>query len=125
MKDSIPVVAMALGIPLVILSLVWPLIFPATNSWTEEKAVKMADLGKELKFVAAKIYDAETQPSIVGQENLPELKSEQREKTKELEALRKEFENQRDKPQTIATYLRWVGIVLVILGGAASFVSRG
>ena len=125
MKQTLPVVALGLGIPLVLLSLLWSTIFPASNSWTEEKSQRMTEVSQKARQLMYKVVQAEKYNDIKSGENAAEINEQYRAAKKELEQLQGEFENQRDKPSTIASYLRWVGIALVVVGAGANFVSRG
>ncbi len=124
MKQSLPVIALGIGIPLVLLSILWSSIFPASNSWTEEKSKRMTELALQTQQLMYKVVKAENNDLKSG-ENPAEINEKYRASKKELEQLQNDFETQRDKPSTIASYLRWAGIALVIVGAGANFVERG
>ena len=125
MKSSLPLVAVLLGLLLLILSPLWGLIFPATNTWTEEKARRMTELGNEAHALLFQAIRAESRPNMKGGKNPAELRAKYNETKAELDALKAEFEGKRDRPKTIATYLRWSGIALVLIGGGAVMAARG
>lgn len=125
MKDTVSVILVGIGIPLLLLSFLWSTFFPPGSSWTDEKATRMSELTRESHKLLYASTAAEKSRSMKSEESAAELKTRYKEATEELKALREEFENQRDAPQTVATYLRWTGIGLVLIGGAANFVSKG
>ena len=110
---------LALGVALVALGLLWKTLFPPTRSWTEEKSARMGQLTKEVHALLFQVEAAKQLPSMTSGRNPAEVQEEYDSKKAELAALRGEFENQRDKPQTIAGVLRWTGIALVLIGGVA------
>jgi hypothetical protein len=119
MKQSLPLILVALGVALVALGLLWKTLFPPTRSWTEEKSARMGELTKEVHALLFQVEAAKQRPSMTSGRNPAEVQEEYDSKKAELAALRAEFENQRDKPQTIASVLRWTGIALVLVGGVA------
>ena len=125
MKDTISVILVGIGIPLLLLSFLWSTFFPASSNWTDEKAVRMKELGREAHKLMFASEAAAANNDMKSGESAAELKARYKETQKELKAMREEFESQRDSPQTVATFLRWTGIGLVLVGGAASFVSKG
>jgi hypothetical protein len=124
MKAALPSAAIMLGVVLVAASLVWGLVFPAINHWTPEKAKKMSEVSEETHLLSFKLADAKERPNMLGGMNPAELQAQFKAKEAELATLRQEFEGIRDKPNTVAKYLRWSGIGLVIVGGAMSMMSQ-
>jgi hypothetical protein len=125
MKSAIPVGLVGVGVLLLVLSALWGVIFPASNSWTDEKSTQMAELTKEVHTLLFQSTAARERPNMMGGRNPAEIIEEYETKKAQLESLRAEFESQRDRPLTIANYLRWIGIAMVVIGGAAVMTQRG
>jgi len=121
---SVPLILLGVGILLVVLSALWPLIFPASRSWTEEKSTRMTELGNEAHKLLFQAIQAKERPQPGGPS--PREAQDKYDAAKaELDALKAEFEAVRDSPKNSGTYLRWTGIVMVLLGGGAVLTGRG
>ena len=124
MKAVLPLVAVIGGVVLVVASLLWGLLFPAAKNWTPEKSTRMSQVAEEAHLLSFKLADAKNHPNMQGGVNPAELQSQYKEKERELAELKEEFNSIKDSPNATAKYLRWTGIAFVLLGGAASMVTR-
>lgn len=124
MKSLLPTVLVGLGIVLLGLSFLWPLLFPASRSWTKEKSKQMTKLQNEAHKLLFMVDRAKTRPTPGGP-SPREAKANFDKAKAELDTLRAEFESVRDSPKTAGTYLRWIGTTFVLLGGFAVMVARG
>jgi hypothetical protein len=124
MKAILPVGAVGLGLFLLLLSGFWSLLFPAASTWTDEKAQRMSALTGEVHTLLFQSVAARKQQGKYKGQDPTKIQAKYDQSQAELEALREEFEGIRDRPQTITTYLRWSGTVLVLLGGAAVMIGR-
>ncbi len=124
MKEMLPAGAVGTGIFLLLLSGVWGFLFPATSSWTDEKAERMAGLTKEVHSLLFKSVGAKEQRGSQRGADPKAAEAEYERAKEELATLREEFESARDSPTTAANYLRWVGTALVLLGGLGVMAGR-
>ncbi len=115
MKGAISLGAVGLGVFCVALSLIWGLIFPATNQWTSEKATALSELSDEVHKLMFQAAAAEENPRAY-KGNPAEVQAEYREKKAKLAELQQELESIKDSPQTSSSLLRWTGIGLVVVG---------
>lgn len=124
MTSKLSLGTLLLGIVLLVGSALWGVLFPASNSWTEEKALRMRELSGKAHLLSFKAAAAKANPSMhsgPGADAVVEYRAAQQ----ELAGLRNEFENRRDAPTTASSFLRWSGIALVLLGGLAVMATRG
>ena len=124
MKAVLPLAALTLGVLLVAMSLVWGLLFSAESGWTPEKSKQMSTLADEVHQLMFKAAAAKQRQNMQGAENPAEVIATYKQKETELTTLKLEFESIKNQPSTIAKYLRWTGFGLILLGGAASMVTR-
>ena len=92
MKEALPIAAISLGVILVAVSLVWGIIFPATNQWTPEHAKEMSQLSDEVHLLMFKAAQAKEHPNQVKTGNPAEIVAEYEQKKKQLELLKKDLE---------------------------------
>jgi hypothetical protein len=121
MKEVAPLGALGVGLALLGLSAVWGLVFPASMNWSEEKAARMSELSNEAHVLLYKADAEQTNPQT-GEPG--EAQQAYKAVKDELATLRKDFENQRDRPNTVARYMRWTGIGLVLLGGLGVMILK-
>ncbi|MCA9236116.1 MAG: hypothetical protein KDA44_11635 [Planctomycetales bacterium] len=124
MKSAIAPAAIALGLLLLIASLLWNFMFPATKSWTEEKSVRLTELGNQATQTNLKLLKAKERPSMHSGESAAELQDQFDKISAEYKALYDEFHNASESPKTISTALKWTGIGLTLLGGIAVLATR-
>ena len=124
MKSTLPVAAVALGIALVAASALWGVLFPASNTWTEEKAARMRELSGKAHRLSFEAAAAKERPSMTAGRGAAEAQAAYDAARAELKILRDEFEGARDKPKTMGRYLSWVGAAMVLAGGLAAMSGR-
>lgn len=123
MKAVLPIAMVLLGVVLLVASVVWPSLFPATNNWTNEKSERLAELGSQTNLLKFQLVEAQNNPSMHAGRNPAELKQKYEVVRAEYDQLHAEFESARDTPEGMARTLRYSGIALVLLGGVATFVA--
>jgi hypothetical protein len=121
---SLPVIAIVLGILLLVGSVTWALLFPASRSWTTDKNERMSELSIKGHQLGGELDAAQRRPSMHGR-SVAEIEAEYKQVTDELAQLRGEFESKRDRPKTMAAILRWTGAACVAVGAFIMFASRG
>jgi hypothetical protein len=121
---SIPLVAVVLGLVLLLGSFTWALIFPSSASWTAEKDARMGELGRKGHVLGGELDAAQRRPSMHGR-SAADIEAEYNQAKEEMAQMRAEFESVRDGPKTVATILRWVGVVCVAVGAFVSYSNRG
>ena len=114
MKNAVIFGAIALGFVLLIASSLWQGLFPATASWTEEKAQRASDIKARLSNIGPIVNS--TKRTMHGGPDPATLKVEFDALEKENEQLNAEFQSAHDRPNTIAKILKWSGISLGIFG---------
>ncbi len=119
MKAVVPLGAVGLGVFCVALSLAWGILFPATNQWTSEKAAALSALSDQVHVLMFQAAAAEENPRTFKGGNPAEVQAEYREKKAQLAEMQQELEAIKVSPQTSASYLRWAGIGLVVIGAVA------
>jgi hypothetical protein len=112
MKSGIALGALGLGVFLLILGTLWSSLFRAEAAWTDEKAVRSADVKARLPYLKA---------IIIGQKKasaaeVEKAKAEFDALTKENEELNAEFTSVAETPQSVAKIFKWTGIALAIVG---------
>ena len=118
MKNAISIAAICLGAVLLLLSAVWGYVFPATNSWTPERAAERSALSDEVHVLMFQAVAAQENPRAA-KGDPAQIQAEYREKKARLAELDKEFKSIKDTPQTTSSYFRWIGIGLVAVGAIA------
>ena len=120
---SLPIIAICAGLFLLLVSVSWSSIFPAEKNWTVEKDTQMSDLGVKAHKLGGELDAAKRRPSMHGR-SAADIEAEYKQTTDQLAQLREEFESARDRPDTIATILRWVGVACVAVGAGVNFAKR-
>jgi hypothetical protein len=113
MKSAIVFGAVILGFTLLILSSLWVKFFPATSSWTPEKAQRSAEVKDRLNNLS---FLMNRPPSMHRGSDTGTLKAEFDQLMKENEQLNTEFQTAYDRPNTVSKVLKWSGISLSIVG---------
>jgi hypothetical protein len=115
MKSAVPLGAIGLGFLLLLLSSLWSTLFPATSTWTEEKAIRSSEVKARISNLGPIIYS--TKPISMHRGPDPgSLKAEFDALVKENEQLDAEFESAATSPKTASRLLKWSGISLAIVG---------
>jgi len=108
--------AIGLGLVLLLLSVLWPVLFPATRTWTDEKSRRLKELSGKTQYAVGKLEYAKSKPNMLGGESPAVLQQKADELMQELEGLQNEFASAKDSPQTISTVLKWSGVGTMALG---------
>jgi hypothetical protein len=116
MKSSIAFALIGLGILLLVLSSVWPRLFPGTSTWTPEKASRWAEIKDRLHNLSFLVNNPRARVSMHSGPELGAAKAEYDRIKKEGEQLKAEFEAAAVRPSTVARVLKWTGISLAGLG---------
>lgn len=124
MKEMLPMGAVGLGIFLLVLSAVWGFLFPASNSWTHEKAKRMSEVQDQVHILLYQAVAAKQRPNLKSGKNPAEVQVQYQEAQEELKSLRTEFETLRDRPEAAAKGIRWAGIALVLIASGATLLMR-
>jgi hypothetical protein len=125
MKSFLPAAAVSLGVVLLVGSAAWAILFPASRTWTEEKSIRMTELGDKATALQLQIDQAKSRPSMHAGQNPAELKGQYDEVAAEYADLHKDFLNASNSPKTASSFLRWSGIAFVAAGALLVFVNRG
>src|SRR5882672_7889719 len=102
-------------------SVVWSMLFPAANSWTEEKVQRMTDLGIKAHELGDELDGVHRHPKARGGRTAYAIDAEYKQAVAELDQLRAEFESKRDAPKQATTFLRWSGAAFVVAGAFVTF----
>jgi hypothetical protein len=106
--------ALAMGLLLLVMSTLWSSLFPATSNWTEEKALRSAEVKTRLSNLGPIVNS--TRPSMHRGPDPATLKAEFDALVLEDQKLNEEFQSARDKPNTASKFLKWSGISLAVVG---------
>ena len=120
MKSSLPMLTIGLGILLLLGSVVWPMVFSTTRSWTDEKSNQLSDLSTQVAGMRFKLTQAKRQ-AWPGAErepvnNLAVMQKKFDHASQELATLRIEFESAISSPQTSSSFLKWAGLSVLVAG---------
>ena len=105
--------AIVLGFVLFIASALWSTIFPATNSWTPEKAARLSEVKSKINDLGFQLEKAGRMHA--GKDPGP-LKAEYDTLRKEFDELKIAFESAAERPQTVSKFLKWTGLSLAAIG---------
>ena len=124
MKSNAPLIVVGLGVLLVLLSALWPILFPAERNWTQEKAERMTELSNTAHQLLYEAIRAKENPKPGGPDRR-EAQQKYDDAKAELDALQAEFESNRDAPKNSAAGMRWTGIAMVLIGGCWVMIAKG
>jgi hypothetical protein len=106
---------MAFGIFLFLLSALWTtVLFPPTARWTDEKAKRSIEVKGKLHNLAF-IVNA-PKPNLQKGQDLGQMKAEYDQLRKENEELNADFASAAETPKTVATFLKWSGLSIALVG---------
>jgi len=125
MKSVLPTIAVALGLVLVVVSLLWGVLFPAGSGWTEEKSLRMRELSERAHVLGGQLQAAKAKPDMKKGLNPAEMEAEYKQVTTELAQLGEEAEGKIQAPKTAASILRWAGVAFVLAGGMVIYAGKG
>ncbi len=120
------IVAGSLGVAIVLLSLVWPILFPPQAVWSPEKAKEYTKVGARLHALNVQLSAAGENPKT-REENLKALeplRREHRETQEQWETLREELATAKQRGQSTQTVLLWTGAALAVLGMVGWLATR-
>lgn len=116
MKRVVFLGAVALGFLLLILSGLWPMLFPGTSTWTEEKAARWSEVKDRIHNLGSVVSDPRTAGSMHRGADPGPLMQEFEQLKKEGDLLKADFQSAYDTPRTASAILKWTGIGLACLG---------
>jgi hypothetical protein len=105
--------AIGLGFVLLLASVAWSKLFPATSSWSPEKAARWIEVKNRIYDLSFTIH-GRSRPH--GGPDPATAKQEYEELQKENEQLTADFESAASRPNTISSILKWSGVSLAALG---------
>jgi hypothetical protein len=121
---SISLIAVVIGIVMLVGSVTWAILFPPSRSWTPDKNQRMSELSMKAHSLGGELDAAQRRPSMHAR-SVADIEAEYNQVKQELAELREDFESKRDRPKTMATILRWTGVVCVAVGAFISYANRG
>jgi hypothetical protein len=124
MKSALPLTAVVLGILMLLTSLLWGYLFPPSRTWTEEKSLRLSELGSETNGLKFALVESRQRVSMHAGKNPGEIKEAYDKARAEYDLLFDEFENAKEGPKVIASTLRWIGIGLALIGGVAHLAGQ-
>lgn len=125
MKSTLAASAVAIGLVLLVGSVLWAVLFPASRGWNEEKSARMTELGNRATEINLQLTRAQAKPSMHSGVNAAELKAEYDKVSADYKVLYDEFSGATQTPKTASSILRWSGIAFVLAGAIVVFASRG
>ena len=114
MKSAVVAGMIGLGLLLFVLSAAWSTLFPATSSWTVEKANRSSEIKGRLHNLAF-IVNA-PKPNLQKGQDIGQLKAEYEQLKKENQQLNDDFSSAAETPQTVSRYLKWSGLSIAAIG---------
>jgi hypothetical protein len=114
MKTGIIFGALGLGFFLLLLSTLWSSLFPATSTWTNEKATRSADVKARMAYLGGIVNSPNGKGRSAAE--VEKAKTEFEALKAENEQLNSEFTSAAETPQTLARVMKWSGISLAAIG---------
>ena len=105
-----------IGFLLLVLSGLWPTLFPGTAIWTPEKAERWSVVKDRLHNLSFAVNRSETNVRMHGGSDPAATKQEYEQLKIEGTQLKADFEIAADRPNTVSKYLKWTGISLAVIG---------
>jgi hypothetical protein len=103
-----------LGFALVLISAMWSTLFPATNSWTPEKATRISEIKARLNDLGFAMQNSKNR--IYNGRDPAAIKEEYDKLNAEFDELKNAFESAAVTPVTVASYFKWTGLALAAIG---------
>ena len=116
MKSAVVIGLIGVGFLFLVLSSVWPSLFPGTSTWTPAKAARWAEVKDRLHNLSFYVNNPKVRVSMHSGPDLGAAKEEFDRISKEGEQLKADFEAAANRPHTVAKYLKWTGISLAAIG---------
>jgi hypothetical protein len=101
---------------LIMLSGLWPTLFPGTSRWTPEKAARWAVVKDRLHNLSFVVHAPSGRVNMQRGPDPASAKAEYDTVKKEADELRAEFESAYESPRTASKWLKWSGISLAVVG---------
>jgi hypothetical protein len=114
MKSGIAFGVLGLGFVLLILSTIWSSLFPATSTWTDEKAKRSGDIKARMAYLGGIVNNPSARTRSAAE--IEKAKTELATLTTQNEQLNSEFNSAANTPQTVSRVMKWSGIGLAIAG---------
>jgi hypothetical protein len=114
MKSGIAFGVLGLGFVLLILSTIWSSLFPATSTWTDEKAKRSGDIKARMAYLGGIVNNPSARTRSAAE--IEKAKTELATLTTQNEQLNSEFNSAANTPQTVSRVMKWSGIGLAIIG---------
>jgi hypothetical protein len=102
------------GFLLVLVSVAWGRLFPATNSWTPDKAARISEIKAKLNELGFQINSPKNK--IHGGRDPAAMKQEYDKLNAEFDELKNAFESAADTPKTVSSVFKWLGIAVALVG---------
>ena len=102
----------AAGLILVVASVIWPKLDTGRSSWSDEKAKAYQDVSLDYHNLSFRDPNKAENRRL-----LDETKAK-------FEVLKSELDSSRERGNKVATWLRWTGVVLAIVGGVGVMTTR-
>jgi len=125
MKSTIPFAAIIVGFILLAGSVLWPILFPTTSAWTDEKSQQMSDLSSKAHKLHYQVELAKRKPNMTGGKNSAEMQEEYKKVLMELDVLKEQFQAADEGPKTMSSYLKWTGIIVFGIGVTGWMAFKG
>ncbi len=124
MKLAVPI-CFGLGALMLVLSFLWPIMFPAKEVLTEDKTARALELQTRGHNLVSQIAKAEANPNMQGGKSAGELKEELKELKGELDAIRNDFESAESTQSTMVSIFKYGGILVLAVGVGIHFTTNG
>ena len=117
-RQAAAMAAVVAGILLVGVSIIWPRVFSGRSGWSDEKASGYQAAASRLHELSMK--SAAATPGSQTKTARDELAQAEADYAR----IRGELDTARERPQTIAKYIRYSGALLLLGGTAALLIKR-
>ena len=125
MKAMLSTGAVVLGMVLLVMSLAWGLLFPASAGWTNEKSLRRTELSNRAHVLLGEVAAANAKPSMHGGPSAAEKQAELDKVNAEYQMLDAERHSRIEAPAKAASLLRYAGIAFIVAGALVVYASRG
>lgn len=104
------------GMLMLVLSGIWPTLFPGTSTWTPEKAARWGEVKDRLHNLGFTVNNSKAPVSMHSGPELGTAKEEFVRLNAEGDQLKATFELAHDRPLKVSKFLKWAGISLAAIG---------
>lgn len=116
MKSAIVFGTLGVGLLMLVLSFVWVSMFSRPASFSKEKADRWGEVKQRLHNLAFVVNAPPGTVKMHGGPDLGQAKAEYDQLKLEDEQLANEFSGAYDSPRTFATFLKWAGLSMTVVG---------